>query len=127
MIGGYVLARKDAEAGFMLSCATAVLVSPIAWSFYPIWLIPSFLFLVYRFEQRQAWSRLVLLAALYPLIAIVPVHFTQIDREIYRYPIKTIVLALYWAFLAWEAQTRRPITRVAMPRDTSTAVAGARS
>lgn len=126
VIGGYILARRDAEAGFMLSCATAVLVSPIAWSFYPIWLVPSLLFLVYRFEQRQAWSRLVLLAALYPLLSIVPAHFTQIDREIYRYPIKTIALALYWALLAWEAQTRLPLPRAVRPRDPSTAVAGAR-
>ncbi|MGD9894800.1 MAG: glycosyltransferase family 87 protein [Dehalococcoidia bacterium] len=127
VIGGYILGSKDVEAGFMLSCATAVLVSPIAWSFYPVWLIPSFLFLVHRFEQRRAWSRLALLAALYPLIAIVPAHFSAIDPEIYRYPIKTIVLALYWVLLAWEAQTRPPLPRTAVPRDPAPAVAGART
>jgi hypothetical protein len=127
VIGGYILGRKDVEAGFMLSCATAVLVSPIAWSFYPIWLVPSFLFLVYRFEQRRAWSRLAMLAALYPLIAIVPAHFTEVDQEIYRYPIKTIVLALYWALLAWEAQARHPFPLIEMRRDPSPVIAGIRS
>jgi hypothetical protein len=105
VVGGYALARRDAEAGFMLATVAAVLVAPIAWSFYPTWLIPSLLFLVHRYEARRAWPRLALLAALYPLLAIVPAHFSTIDEEIYRYPIKTAVLALYWGLLAWEAAT----------------------
>jgi hypothetical protein len=35
-----------------------------------------------------------LLCALYPLLAIVPAHFSTIDEEIHRYPIKTAALAL---------------------------------
>jgi hypothetical protein len=105
VVGGYALARRDTEAGFMLATVAAVLVAPIAWSFYPTWLIPSLLFLVHRYESRRAWPRLALLAALYPLLAIVPAHFSTIDEEIYRYPIKTAVLALYWGLLAWEAAT----------------------
>jgi alpha-1,2-mannosyltransferase len=105
VVGGYLLARRDTEAGFMLSTVAAVLVAPIAWSFYPTWLIPSLLFLVHRYEVRRAWPRLALLALLYPLLAIVPAHFSTIDEDIYRYPIKTAVLALYWCLLAWEAVT----------------------
>jgi hypothetical protein len=127
VIGGYVFARKEAEVGFMLACATAVLVAPIAWSFYPTWLIPSLLFLVYRYEQRRDWARLALLAALYPLIAIVPAHFSEIDGGIYRYPIKTVVLALYWGLLAWETRQPRPERRASTLPDAPAAVAGARS
>ena len=110
VVGGYVVTRHDVEAGFMLATAIAVLVAPIAWSFYPTWLIPSLLFLVYRFQRRRDWARLALLGSLYPLLSIVPAHFSQIDEGIYRYPIKTIVLALYCAMLAWEATTARAVT-----------------
>jgi hypothetical protein len=127
VVGGYLLARRDVEAGFMLASATAVLVSPISWSFYPTWFIPSFLFLVSRYEQRRAWGRLALFAALYPLIAIVPAHFSAVDAELYRYPIKTVVLAFYCAMLAWEARSGRP-ARIAVERREGrpAAVAGVR-
>jgi alpha-1,2-mannosyltransferase len=105
VVGGYVAARRDREAGFMLATVSAVLVAPIAWSFYPTWLIPSFLFLVARCEQRRAWGRLALFVLLYPTIAIVPAHLSDwFGPEIYRLPLKTVALALYWALLAWEAQ-----------------------
>jgi hypothetical protein len=119
VVGGYVLARRDAEAGFMLSTVAAVLVAPIAWSFYPTWLIPSLLFLVHRYEVRRAWPRLALLAVLYPLLAIVPAHFSEIDEGIYRYPIKTAVLTLYWGLLAWEAVTPRTARAPERRRDAS--------
>lgn len=110
VVGSYIVARRDAEAGFMLCTAVAVLVPPISWSFYPTWLIPSLLFLVARIERRRAWLRLALLIALYPLLAIVPAHFGEIDEHLYRYPIKTVALALYCGLLAWEARvgSRRP-------------------
>jgi hypothetical protein len=127
VIGGYLFARRDVEAGLMLACASAVLVSPIAWSFYPTWLIPSLLFLVYRYERRRAWKRLALLAALYPLIAIVPTHFSEVDSEIYRYPIKTTVLVLYWGLLAWEARTPRPVRRRHSSPEPTAVVASVRS
>jgi hypothetical protein len=104
VLWSYIVGRRDAEAGFMLSCAVAVLVAPISWSFYPVWLLPSLLFLVARCEQRRAWGRLAMLAALYPCLAIVPAHFSVLSDEIYRWPLKTIVLALYCGLLAWEAQ-----------------------
>lgn len=126
VVGGYLLARKDVEAGFMLTCASAVLVSPIAWSFYPTWLIPSLLFLVHRYEQRRAWTRLALLTTLYPLIAIVPAHFSAVDGDIYRYPIKTAVLAIYWGLLAWETRTPRPVRRARVRPDSATVMASVR-
>jgi hypothetical protein len=104
IVGSYVVARRDVEAGYMLCTAVAVLVPPISWSFYPTWLIPSLLFLVSRIEQRRAWNRLALLIALYPWLSIVPAHFGAIDDHLYRYPIKTVALALYCGLLAWEAR-----------------------
>lgn len=127
ILGAYRIAERDAEAGFMLTTAVAVLVSPIAWSFYPTWLIPSLLFLVHRYERRRAWGRLALLIALYPVLAIVPAHLSEIDEQIYRYPIKTVALALYCALLAWEAwPTARRAARAARTPAPAEA-AGARS
>ena len=145
MLGGYALARRDAEAGFMIATVSAVLVAPIAWSFYPTWLIPSLLFLVHRFEMRRAWSRLALLVTLYPLLAIVPAHFSTIDEDIYRllpivpprfpaidediyrYPIKTAALALYWCLLAWEALTPASAPEPERRRESPAAMVGAPS
>lgn len=103
VLAGYAFGRNDAEAGFMLATLSAVLVAPIAWSFYPTWLVPSLLFLVWRCERRRAWGRLALLAALYPLLAIVPMHFSELNEELYRWPVKTVALALYGVLLGWEA------------------------
>jgi alpha-1,2-mannosyltransferase len=127
VVGGYIIGRRDVESGFMLATAVAVVVTPIAWSFYPTWLIPSMLFLVDRYERRRAWSRLTLLILLYPLIAIVPAHYSAIDEGLYRYPIKTIVLVLYCGLLAWEAYTKPHVGSLQMRRDARPAVAGARS
>jgi alpha-1,2-mannosyltransferase len=127
VLGAYAVSRRDREAGFMLATAVAVLVAPISWSFYPTWLIPSLLFLVSRFSERRAWGRLALLAAIYPLLAIVPAHFSAIDEEIYRFPIKTAGLALYCALLAWEAQSSRTVETTRTGVDVTPAVAGARS
>jgi Glycosyltransferase family 87 len=127
VLGAYAVSRRDREAGFMLATAVAVLVAPISWSFYPTWLIPSLLFLVARFSTRRAWGRLALLCALYPLLAIVPAHFSAIDEEIYRYPIKTAALALYCALLAWEAGrgAREVVSR--QPAEAAPAAVGAPS
>lgn len=127
VIGGYVLARRDREAGFMLATSAAVLVAPIAWSFYPTWLIPSLLFLVHRYERRRAWSRLALLVALYPLLSVVPMHFSEVDAGLYRYPIKTVALALYWALLAWEARTSGAEQRTGVRAERAAIAAGAQS
>jgi hypothetical protein len=88
----------------MLSTAVAIIVSPVAWSFYPLWLLPSFLWLVRRYEDRRAWGRLAVLGALYPLIAIVPAHYQEIDVDLYAYPIKTTILACYAVLVATEAR-----------------------
>ena len=125
VLGGYAIARRDAEVGFMLAIAIAVLVAPISWSFYPTWLIPSLLFLVARYQQRRAWGRLALLAALYPLLAVVPAHFSVVSDQVYRYPIKTVVLALYCGLLAWETQSRSATRSVGPAEVPHPAAAGA--
>jgi|GEM_PF-2704406 len=127
ILWSYVVARRDAEAGFMLACAVAVFVAPISWSFYPTWLIPSLLFLVRRCELRRAWGRLALLALLYPLLAIVPAHFGQVDDALIRWPLKTAALALYCALLAWEAQSGQPRAGRPLMRAAPPDVVGARS
>ncbi len=76
---------------------------------------------------RRAWWRLTLLAALYPLLAIVPAHFSAIDEEIYRYPIKTAALALYCALLAWEAHSGGEAARATAEIEVAPAVAGVRA
>lgn len=108
VLGCYVVARHDDETGFMLSIAAAILISPVAWSFYPLWLLPSFLWLIRRYEDRRAWASLCAFAVLYPLIAIVPAHYQEIDVNLYAYPIKTAVLACYAALLALEARFGSP-------------------
>lgn len=104
VLGGYALTRHDREAGFMLATASAVLVAPISWSFYAAWLIPSLLFLVSRYQQRRAWGSLALLALLYPAMSIVPAHLSVVSDQVYRWPLKTGVLALYWLLLAVEGR-----------------------
>lgn len=115
VLGAYTLTRRDAEAGFMLSVAVALLVSPVAWSFYPTWLIPSLLWLVRRYEDRRAWASLAVLALLYPAIAIVPAHFQEVSADLYRWPLKTLAIALYACVLALEARAgaRRPVATAA--------------
>ena len=76
VVGAWAIARRDWETGFMLSIAVAILVSPVAWSFYPTWLIPSMLWLLRRWEDRRDRVRMVLFALLYPFLAIVPAHYT---------------------------------------------------
>lgn len=104
VLGAYRIARDHEETGFMLAVAVAIIVSPVAWSFYPLWLLPSFLWLVRRYEDRRAWGRLAIFAALYPLIAIVPAHYQEIDVNLYAYPIKTVVLGCYALLVALEAR-----------------------
>jgi hypothetical protein len=104
VLGAYLVARNDDETGFMLAVAVAVLVSPVAWSFYPTWLIPSLLWLVRRYEDRRAWWSLAVLIALYPVIAIVPAHYQEVSADLYAVPIKTISLACYALLLANEAR-----------------------
>ena len=41
VLWSYAVGRRDVEAGFMLVSAVAVLIAPISWSFYPVWLLPS--------------------------------------------------------------------------------------
>ncbi len=98
----FTLCRKDAEAGFMLCIPVAILVSPVAWSFYPTWLIPSMLWLVRRYEARRAWPALVVLVLVYPFVAIVPAHYREVSSDIYALPIKTLSLIAYAALLALE-------------------------
>lgn len=105
VLGAYLIGRRDAELGFMLATVAAVLVSPVAWSTYLTWLIPSMLFLVHRLEARRDWRRLALLGVLYPLLAIAPFHLRDLGDGIYRYPIKTLALLLYGVLLAWEARS----------------------
>jgi hypothetical protein len=104
VLAAYVATRRDAEAGFMLAVAVAILISPVSWSFYPTWLIPSLLWLVRRYEDRRAWPWLVALAILYPLVAISPEHFERLSRELFAVPIKTVALAAYAGLLAWEGR-----------------------
>ncbi len=127
VLGAYVIARRDAETGCMLCVAVAVLVSPVSWSFYPTWLIPSFLWLVRRYEDRRAWASLAVLALLYPAIAVVPAHFQEVSENLYRLPLKTLVIALYACVLALEARAgARRVTPSPMV-DTARVRAGATS
>jgi alpha-1,2-mannosyltransferase len=105
VLGAYLVAGRDEETGFMLSVAVAILISPVSWSFYPTWLIPSLLWLVRRYEDRRAWRSLAVLALLYPLLAIVPAHFQSVSRDLYALPIKTAALAAYAMLLALESRT----------------------
>jgi alpha-1,2-mannosyltransferase len=124
----YAVARNDEETGFMLTLAAAILISPVAWSFYPLWLLPSFLWLIRRYEDRRAWGSLALFAVLYPLIAVVPAHFQELDVNLYAYPIKTVVLACYAVLLAMEARFSRPDAEIAGGQRSNTlAGAGAAS
>ncbi|MBI2762013.1 MAG: DUF2029 domain-containing protein [Chloroflexi bacterium] len=107
VLGAYAATRRDDEAGFMAAIAVAILISPVSWSFYPTWLIPSLLWLVRRYEDRRDWGLFAVLVALYPLLLVVPEHFKDISDDIYAVPIKTIVLALYTCLLAFEGVRSR--------------------
>ena len=87
----------------MLCVPVAILVSPVAWSFYPTWLIPSMLWLVRRYEDRHAWAAFAGLVLVYPFLAVVPAHFQELSSDIYALPIKTLSVAAYAALLAMEA------------------------
>ena len=104
VLAAYAVTRRDAETGFMLAVAVAILISPVSWSFYPTWLIPSLLWLVRRYEDRRAWGTLAGLVLLYPFLAIVPAHFQEVSADLYALPIKTTVIALYACLLAIEAR-----------------------
>ena len=102
VVAAWWATRRDDEAAFMLSIGVAMLISPVSWSFYPTWLIPALLWLVRRYEDRRDVSRLAMLVALYPLLLVVPAHFGDIDRELYRWPIKTVSLIAFCLLVAWE-------------------------
>lgn len=103
VLGAYALTRRDEETGFMLSVVVALLISPVAWSHYPTWLIPSMLWLARRYEDRRAWRSFVAFVVLYALLAVVPAHYEQLNPNLYAIPVKTIALVLYGLLLLREA------------------------
>lgn len=107
IVGAYILTRHDVEAGFMLAIPVAILVSPVAWSFYPTWLIPAMLWLVRRFQDRRAWGALVALALLYPALALVPAHYQDINPDLYVWPLKTLFIAAFACLVAYEGTRSR--------------------
>ncbi len=109
VLGAYWLTRRDADAGFMLAIAVAILIAPVAWTSYLTWLLPSLLWLVRRYEDRRAWPLLAALVALYPALAVRPDWFETVSVDLYAVPIKMLALMLYIALLAWEgARSLRP-------------------
>lgn len=100
--GGYYLTRRDGEAGFMLAIAAGILISPVSWTFYVTWLIPSLLWLARRYEDRRAWGWMVALAFLYLLLAIKPDYLAEFEPDIHAFPLKALTLVLYMALIARE-------------------------
>ncbi len=109
--GCYYLTRRDGEAGFMLAIAAGILISPVAWTFYVTWLIPSLLWLARRYEDRRAWGWLAALAVLYILLAIKPDYLAEFEPDIHAVPFKALTLLLYMALIAREG--RRALTTAA--------------
>lgn len=99
----YWSTRKDSEAGFMLAIAAGMLISPVAWSFYPVWLVPSMLWLVRRYEDRRDWGLLAAGVLLYPLLVVEHDDLTNwFGIGVHLYPFKTLVYVAYAGLLAWE-------------------------
>ena len=115
VLGSYAFTRRDWEAGFMLAIAVALIVSPVTWSFYPTWLIPALLWIVRRAEDRRDWLTLAALLLLYPFLAIVPAHISEVDEDLYAIPIKTIALFAFALLVA--AQTGRAGAPATTPPD----------
>ena len=116
VVGAYIATRHDAEAGFMLSIAVAILISPVAWSFYTSWLLLSLLWLLRRYEDRRAWWPMIALVALYPLLTISPEHFPRVSENLFAVPLKTLALAAYALLIARESRaSTRPVTAQPVP------------
>lgn len=126
VVGGYYWTRRDAEAGFMYTVVAGILVSPVSWTFYTTWLTLSFLWLVRRYEDRQAWGRLAVLLSLYVLMTVKPDDLARISPDVHAVPLKAVVLLAYAGLVAWEARRSVPAAASTPLRPVPTLQAGHR-